>query len=64
MEYKKSKTIEDTNYVCSTCDDEPEYCYECEESLEDDKHYYCDGFGEHLCPQCYNKIKKKKKNRG
>lgn len=54
-EYKKAETIEDTNYVCSICYDEPGYCYECEEGLPEDGKFYCDEFGQHLCPQCYKK---------
>lgn len=56
-EYTKAETIEDTSYACSICGDEPEYCHECEEGLPKDGKFYCDNFGQHLCPKCYKKNK-------
>lgn len=55
VEYKKAKAIEDTTYTCSICDEEPEYCFKCEEGLIEDEDFYCDGFGVHLHKECYKK---------
>jgi len=63
-EYKESKVIEDTHYVCAICDDEPEYCHECDKSFNTKSKFYCDNFGEHLCLRCYNKKQREKVKNG
>ena len=61
--YIKSKIIEYPNEVCSTCEDEPEYCFECDKDLSGDKYFYCDHFGQHLCVSCYKKLKQNLKEK-
>lgn len=56
--YTKSKEINLETCGCSNCEDEVDYCFECGKSLEN-KEFYCDGFGEHICIKCYKKLGEK-----
>jgi hypothetical protein len=51
MKLKKAKSIIVETEGCSICDDEVDFCFECDCDLDLDE-FYCDGFGEHYCKKC------------
>ncbi len=57
--YKKTEITEETIYICPECGEEDPICN------NGDNHFlhklYCNGVNDHLCPECYEKLKKRKR---
>ena len=57
-DFEEAEEILIDKNACNKCEDDVEYCHECDRSIEDDVMFFCNGYGEHLCEKCFSKLKK------